>query len=96
MPNKMIKAITGLQRDLIWGGLNNEEEWDLVPCDRIWLPKSLRGLEIRDLQVISRAMGGKRKWRLLKGKNDLWGNVLRDKYGIVGDRMMMRTPEDDL
>jgi len=53
--------------------------WDAV-CKR----KEEDGLGIRDLELFNKVLLGKWRWRLLKGKDCLWGKVLVARYGDIG------------
>ena len=80
-PKKVISSICKEIRKFLWqGGKTQTKKFHLVKWDTIKRAKSQGGLGIRDLGLMSKAMGDKLIWKLITGKKEWWKEVLRKKY----------------
>jgi hypothetical protein len=77
----MAKRIEKLQRDFLWGGLNEEFKYHLVNWDKVCSPISEGGLGIRNLRVFNQALLGKWLWHYVH-EREARGRIIVDaKFG---------------
>ncbi|GAU23391.1 hypothetical protein TSUD_334390 [Trifolium subterraneum] len=82
MPAQVIKKVTRIQRDFLWGGVNGHKKLSWVKWKVICQEKKNGGLGIRDLKVTNISLLMKWRWRLLQSNDTaLWKEVLVAKYG---------------
>jgi hypothetical protein len=78
----VVKKVTCIQRDFLWGGVNGGKKLSWVKWMVVYQAKKNGGLGIRGLKVTNLSLLMKWRWRLLQ-RNDtaLWKEVLVAKYG---------------
>jgi hypothetical protein len=70
-----------LQRDFLWGGLEDERKFHLVNWKTACLPLQGGGLGIRNMAIFNKALLGKWLWRYSTESSSLWRQVIDSKYG---------------
>jgi hypothetical protein len=63
IPVDVAKRIEKIQRNFLWGGLNDEVKFHLVDWDTVCSPVSEGGLGIRNVRNFNQALLGKWLWR---------------------------------
>ncbi|CAJ2663797.1 unnamed protein product [Trifolium pratense] len=82
MPAQVIKKVTRIQRDFLWGGVNGVKKLSWVKWKVVCQQKKKGGLGIRDLKMTNLSLLLKWRWRLLqRNVTALWKEVLVAKYG---------------
>ncbi|RVX11716.1 putative ribonuclease H protein [Vitis vinifera] len=81
MPKSVAKRVEKTQRDFLWGGGNLEGKVHLVKWDAVYTEKHKRGLGLRRIATLNRALLGKWIWRFACEKDNLWKQVITTKYG---------------
>jgi hypothetical protein len=85
IPMSIARRIEKLQRDFLWGGLEEEHKLHLVNWHQVCTPLSGGGLGIRDVAIFNKALLGKWLWRYSTEPNSLWRQVIDSKYGGQGN-----------
>jgi hypothetical protein len=85
IPADVAKRIEKIQRDFLWGGLNDEVKLHLVDWDTVCSPISEGGLGIRNVRKFNQALLGKWLWRFAHEEGAWWRSVLVAKYGASRD-----------
>jgi hypothetical protein len=75
------KRIEKIQRDFLWGGLNDEAKIHLVDWDTVCSPIFDGGLGIRKVRKFNQALLGKWLWRYAHEEGAWWRSILEAKYG---------------
>jgi hypothetical protein len=83
IPAHVAKRIEKIQRDFLWGGMNDESKFHLVEWAKVCSPIDEGGLGIRDLRRFNQALLGKWLWRFAHEEGAWWRSVLVAKYGSV-------------
>ena len=81
IPASVAECLEKLQRDYLWGGLNDEFKYHLVNWDKVCSPITEGGLGIRKLRVFNQALLGKWLWRYMHEREAWWRVVVEAKYG---------------
>ncbi|MCH88765.1 RNA-directed DNA polymerase (Reverse transcriptase), partial [Trifolium medium] len=82
MPVQVIKKVTRIQRDFLWGGVKGGRKLSWVKWKVVCQPNKNGGLGIRDLKVTNISLLMKWRWRLLQSSDmGIWKEVLVAKYG---------------
>jgi hypothetical protein len=84
IPMSIARRIEKLQRDFLWGGLEDEGKFHLVNWKTDYLPLHGGGLGIRNMAIFNKALLGKWLWRYSKESTSLWRQVIDSKYGGQG------------
>ncbi|RVW24649.1 putative ribonuclease H protein [Vitis vinifera] len=84
MPKSVARRLEKLQRDFLWGGGNLERKVHLVNWEVVCTEKEKGGLGLRKLVPLNKALLGKWIWRFACEKENLWKQVLLEKYGQEG------------
>ncbi|KAL6125131.1 hypothetical protein ACLB2K_073191 [Fragaria x ananassa] len=79
-PVSLCDKLDKLNRDFIWGDVENKKMVHLVNWDTICQPKYLGGLGIKKTTDMNQDMLSKIGWRIFQHDNGLWANVLYAKY----------------
>jgi hypothetical protein len=75
------KRLEKIQRDFLWGGMNEEFKYHLVEWDKVCTPIDEGGLGIRNIRRFNQALLGKWLWRFAHEEGAWWRSVLVAKYG---------------
>jgi hypothetical protein len=81
IPADVANRIEKIQRDFLWGGLNDGAKFHLVDWDTVCSPISEGGLGIRKVRKFNQALLGKWLWRYAHEEGAWWRSVLEAKYG---------------
>lgn len=81
IPAKVLKMVTRIEREFLWGGVRGGRRICWVKWKRICQPKCKGGLGVRDVKRVNLSLLPKWKWRLLQDGIPLWKVVLIEKYG---------------
>jgi hypothetical protein len=82
IPALVAKRIEKIQRDFLWGGMNDETKLHLVEWDKVCSPLDEGGLGIRNIRRFNQALLGKWLWRFAHEEGAWWRSVLVAKYGV--------------
>ncbi|XP_058752711.1 uncharacterized protein LOC131625894 [Vicia villosa] len=82
-PKKVLKDITRLQSNFLWGGAGEGRKIHWVSWKTICLPIEKGGLGLRRIKDFNLAFLNKWRWRILGGSEALWYNVLKARYGDI-------------
>ena len=77
----MAARIERIQRNFLWGALDDVFKYPLVAWDKVCLLVESGGLGIRRIGLFNKALHGKWLWRFGKKSNKLWRQVIAAKYG---------------
>jgi hypothetical protein len=91
MPAKVVKLVTRIQREFLWGGVRGGRKICWVKWRKICHPRGKGGLGVRDVRLANLSLLAKWKWRILQDDSPLWKVVLREKYG---DTIFSLHPEE--
>jgi hypothetical protein len=81
IPADVAKRIEKIQRDFLWGGMNDDFKYHLVEWDKVCTPIDEGGLGIRNIRRFNQALLGKWLWRFAHEEGAWWRSVLVAKYG---------------
>jgi hypothetical protein len=81
IPADVAKRIEKIQRDFLWGGMNDEFKHHLVEWAKVCTPIDEGGLGIRNIRRFNQALLGKWLWRFAHEVGAWWRSVLVAKYG---------------
>jgi hypothetical protein len=82
IPALVAKQIEKIQRDFLWGGMNDEAKMHLVEWEKVCTPLDEGGLGIRNIRRFNQALLGKWLWRFAHEVGAWWRSVLVAKYGV--------------
>ena len=86
LPRRVRLRLEQIQRDLLWGGGNMDKKSHLVKWSTVCVNKRNRGLGVRDLSILNRALLCKWIWRFANEKKcpmeechsmEIWGGLRR-------------------
>jgi hypothetical protein len=81
MPVQVIKAVTRIQRDFLWGGVKGVRKLSWISWKMVCREKKDGGLGVRDIKVVNMSLLSKWRWKLLQNDSALWKDVLVSRYG---------------
>jgi hypothetical protein len=81
IPMSVAHRLEKLQRDFLWGGLEDDHKFHLVNWKQTCTPLQSGGLGIRNMVVFNKALLGKWLWRYSTEHTSLWRQVIDSKYG---------------
>jgi hypothetical protein len=81
IPIAVAKRLEKIQRDFLWGGMNDDFKYHLVEWDKVCTPIDEGGLGIRNIRRFNQALLGKWLWRFAHEEGAWWRSVLVAKYG---------------
>ncbi|KAL4271357.1 hypothetical protein GQ457_13G012300 [Hibiscus cannabinus] len=90
LPECILEPITITMRRYWWSGRANARGWAHVAWNKVYRPKLLGGIGLRDLHLFNLAMLAKQIWRLLTCKNSLCFKVISAKYFLGGNILEAR------
>uniref|UniRef100_A0A2N9GE45 Reverse transcriptase domain-containing protein n=1 Tax=Fagus sylvatica TaxID=28930 RepID=A0A2N9GE45_FAGSY len=82
IPKSVANRLEKLQRDFLWGGMGNNFKHHLVGWDNVCVPKAKGGLGVRSLVLFNKALLEKWLWRFSLEENNLWRQVLVEKFRV--------------
>ena len=82
-PISVANWIEKLQRDFLWNGRSMENKFYLVDWKTVCKSKLERGLGLRPVMLMNRALLGKWLWRSGNETEGLWRQLVLSKYGII-------------
>jgi hypothetical protein len=82
VPAVMLKKITRIQREFLWGGVRGGRKVCWVSWKEVCKPRCQGGLGVRDVAKANLSLLIKWRWRLLQKDNGLWKDILVAKYGV--------------
>ena len=85
IPMSVVNRLEKLQRDFLWGGLNEKPKFRLVKWAQICSPIQGGGLGIRNLCNFNLALLGKWLWQYATEKEACWRLVVEVKHGSTND-----------
>ena len=81
IPQAVAARIERIQRNFLWGALEDVFKYPLVAWDKVCLPIESGGLGIRRIGLFNKALLKKWLWRFGNESNRLWRQVIAAKYG---------------
>jgi hypothetical protein len=82
MPEQVVKKITRIQREFLWGGVNGGKKVCWVKWKVVCRDKKSGGLGVRNIKIVNYSLLMKWRWRLLQlEERGLWKDVIIAKYG---------------
>jgi hypothetical protein len=90
-PISVLKQLTRIQRDFLWGGGMEDKKLCWVKWDHICLPKDQRGLRVKIIELFNTALLCKWKWRFLMDKEAMWVNLMSSRYGHIPTKLLSAT-----
>jgi hypothetical protein len=81
MPAQVIKKITRIQREFLWGGVRGGKKISWVKWSVVCKEKRNGGLGVKDIRVVNLSLLTKWRWRILQSERPLWKEMLVSKYG---------------
>jgi hypothetical protein len=85
VPASVAHRIEKLQRDFLWGGIEDEFKYHLVNWHTICTPIQQGGLGLRQIVPFNQALLVKWLWRFANERNAYWRQVIVGKYGCDRD-----------
>jgi hypothetical protein len=82
IPKHVAEKIEKLQRNFLWGGLEDGFKHHLVGWNTLCCPLANGGLGVRRVAVINRTLLGKWMWWFGREETHLWRRVIFAKYGL--------------
>jgi hypothetical protein len=83
IPSSVANRLERLQRNFLWGGINEENKFHLVKWPLVSAPLQNGGLGIRNLRRFNQALLGKWLWCFAMERDALWRKVVEVKYGSM-------------
>ncbi|XP_058775034.1 uncharacterized protein LOC131649281 [Vicia villosa] len=83
MPARIVRIITKLQSDFLWGASENSRKIHFVGWKKLCLPFNKGGVGFKRMDDFSFALLNKWRWRILHGSDSFWLNILRATYGDI-------------
>ncbi|XP_058732744.1 uncharacterized protein LOC131604314 [Vicia villosa] len=94
MPVRIVKIITKLQSDFLWGASENSRKIHWVGWKKLCLPFDKGGVGLKRMDVFNFALLNKWRWKILHGSDSFWHNLLRARYGDI--RLKVSTGGDSM
>ena len=79
-PPAVIKRLTSIQRNFLWGGGAERKKIAWVAWDQVCMPRDKGGLGIKAIKDFNRALLIKWKWHLFQQSDQFWNRILLSKY----------------
>jgi hypothetical protein len=77
---RLAKRLEKLQRDFLWGGINDEGKFHLINWSKVSSPKQMG---VRNLIQFNQALMGKWLWHFATEREVLWRSVVEAKLGSL-------------
>lgn len=87
-PKKIIKEITKIQSNFLWGGPYSRKIIHWVCWKVACLPIEKGGLGFRSIEDFNMVLLFKWRWRILEESKALWYNFLKTRYGDINLRVV--------
>eukprot|EP00253_Pinus_taeda_P009011 PITA_09011 len=81
-PLGICTRIREIIRNFIWRGADQKKKWALASWSQLTERKENGGLGLRDPEILNKVLGVKLWWRWLRGGNDLWKTIWKEKYNM--------------
>eukprot|EP00253_Pinus_taeda_P026017 PITA_26017 len=81
-PLGICTRIREIIKNFIWRGADQKKKWALASWSQLTERKEKGGLGLRDPEILNRVLGAKLWWRWLRGGNDLWKTIWKEKYNM--------------
>eukprot|EP00253_Pinus_taeda_P022541 PITA_22541 len=81
-PLGICARIREIIRNFIWRGADQKKKWALASWCQLTERKEKGGLGLRDPETLNKVLGAKLWWRWLRGGNDLWKIIWKEKYNM--------------
>ncbi|XP_058752492.1 uncharacterized mitochondrial protein AtMg00310-like [Vicia villosa] len=89
MPATVAKEISSIQGNFLWGGgMEEKRRISWVSWKNVCLPVDKGGLGIKNISDFNLALLNKWRWRILRGEDVLWLNLLKAKYGDLNMKIL--------
>lgn len=86
-PKSMIVSLQDTLRTFLWSSnKDGRKKISLVAWDKVYLPKDLGGIGIRNLENQNLSLGAKLVWKLYEYLDSLWAQIIYAKYLNNGPR----------
>ena len=72
--------IDKLNRNFLWGDVEDHRRLHLVNWDTVCQPKAIGGLGIKKTSYMNQAMLAKASWRIAQNDSGLWKDIYNAKY----------------
>ena len=79
---KVYARLEKIQRNFLWGGGVLEKKPHLVNWSLVCIDMKERGLGIRGLVALNKALLGKWSWRFAAERESFWKQVMINKFGL--------------
>lgn len=80
LPASVCDELTRLMRQYWWGVEKGKNKMAWLSWDKMRLPKTMGGLEFRDMRAFNQALLAKQAWRLIDTPDSLCARLLKSKY----------------
>ncbi|KAL6202734.1 hypothetical protein ACLB2K_026439 [Fragaria x ananassa] len=79
-PVSLCDRLDRLNRNFLWGDVDDKKKIHLVNWDTVCQPKQLGGLGIKKFADMNQAMLAKISWRMFQNDKGLWATMFSEKY----------------
>ena len=80
LPNKVLDGIDRVNRNFLWGSVENKRKMHWVGWNKVTRPKEEGGLGLQTTKGRNTALLAKLSWRFHTEDKASWAKVLRPKY----------------
>lgn len=87
-PKKIVKEITKIQNNFLWGGSEGKKCIHWVRWDVVCIPIEKGGLDVRRIEDFNLALLCKWRWRIFHNKETLWYGVLKVRHRDININLM--------
>lgn len=92
LPKKITELVTSICRTFLWAGSGEASRKAPIACDKVCLPRLVRGLNIIDVYKWNKEAICKLLWVLDEEKDTLWIQWVRNFYIKDKDQTELQTP----
>jgi hypothetical protein len=79
IPKGIFNRIRQIYFHFLWDGSEDRKPMVLASLNKLEIPKSLGGCEVKKSFLSSKDLAVKRVWRLIQG-NDIWAYITKENY----------------